>query len=128
MAKAKKNNKKSQIFEVVWYTLCALLALWGLTYIVLGIVAEAITSVDNPLLDASDTIKKLFGLGFLYWGLIILAIASVLAIIVLLINGKNTDREQEREARRAARLAHQPVQNSEPVENPEAVIDQETQE
>lgn len=100
-----KNVKAQKIFEIVWYAICGAVALWGLTYIVLGLVAGelGIHSSKNVLLQASNEIQNTFGLGFFYWGLIILAIAAVSAVIVLLIYAKRIDRDVEKTQRRAAR-------------------------
>ncbi len=105
-----KNNKKKlplHPFEIVWYALCALVGLWGLTYIVLGIIAEnlPITSEDKGLVKASAQFAKTFGLDFLGWGLIILAIAGIAAVIVLLLFSNKVDRDYEKTVRRAQRLA-----------------------
>ena len=101
--KAKRN--KSNIFEIIVYVLAGLIALWGLTYLVLGLIAENLNvlSSKNELLKASNTIKRLFGLGFVGWGMILLGIGALLAIIVLAANAKKSDRAFDREARRAAR-------------------------
>lgn len=100
-------KRKISIFEIVWYALTGAVAAWGLTYIVLGLVHSFYPSTisNNPLNDANATIVEKFGLGFLYWGLIILAIAVVAACVVLCIYAKTTDREAEKANRRAARLA-----------------------
>lgn len=101
--KKKVNGKK--IFEIVWYSVCGAVALWGLTYITLGIVAGelGIHSSENVLLQASKTIESTFGLGFFYWGMIILGIASICAVVVLMIFAKRVDRDFEKTQRRAAR-------------------------
>ena len=92
------------LFEIVWYSLMLGLGLWGLTYIVLGLIAQyaPIPDKDNVLLEGSNAIKQAFGLGFLPWGLIILAIATVGAVVVLLTLSKKADREFEKAQRRAA--------------------------
>lgn len=116
-----KKKLPVSIFEIVWYSLTGLVGIWGLVYIVLGLFAQfyPATNGNNPLKKASDVIESNFGLGFLYWGLIILGIAVVLAVIVLCINAKTADREVEKASRRAARLAAQ-------VETPETnVVDAE---
>jgi hypothetical protein len=104
MNMAKKLDSK-KVFEIVWYSLCGAVALWGLTYIVLGLVAGElmIHSSKNVLLQASNAIKEVFGLGFFYWGLIILTVATVAAVIVLLVFAKRVDRDFEKTQRRAAR-------------------------
>ena len=102
-----KKKLPISVFEIVWYSLTGAVGVWGLTYVVLGLVAQFYpgTNSNNPLKKASDVIAENFGLGFLYWGLIILGIAVVAAVAVLCINAKTADREVEKATRRAARLA-----------------------
>ena len=89
MAKRVKLNKKEPgkkrtvglaqlIFEIIWYTLCGLLGLWGLTYIVLGIVIQnlPITDESTGLAKVNEEFIETFKLDFFGWGLIILAIAA----------------------------------------------------
>ena len=92
------------IVEIVWYSLMGALGLWGLTYIVLGLVAAyaPIPDADNKLVDGNAVIVKNFGLGFFYWGLIILAVGAVGAVIALLLTSRKADREFEKSQRRAA--------------------------
>lgn len=106
-----KTQRKVSIFEIVWYSLTGAVGVWGLTYVVLGLVAAfyPATSENNPLEQANRVIAKYFGLSFLYWGLIIMAIATVCAVFVLCIYAKTSDREVEKAQRRAARLAAQNV-------------------
>ncbi len=101
-----KKKKQLSIFEIIWYSISGAIGLWGLVYIVLGIVANnlAIPSKNNELLKASEAIKNAFGLDFFGWGLILLALGTILAVIVLLIKAKDSDREYEKSIRRAARL------------------------
>ena len=98
--------KQLTLFEKVCYPVCALLILWGFTYVVLGLIADnlQVSSANNYLKQASDSLAKIFGLGFFGWGLIIFGIGVVIAVIVLLVNARNTDRDYERAQRRAARL------------------------
>jgi len=119
---AKKNKLPVSIFELVWYPICALVILWGLVYIVLGLVAKY--NDINALTDFEAGFKKLFGLGLYFWGLIIVAIGAVAAVVVMLFYAKIFDRASEREQRRSARLnalkkeekvvAEQPAEVSEP--------------
>lgn len=94
-------------FEIVWYSICTAFALWGLTYIILGLIAQnlAVPASKNYLAQASEALASVFGLGFFGWGLIILGVSAVAASIVLLVNAKKTDRDYEKAQRRAARLA-----------------------
>ena len=102
----KKNAKKLKlsVFEIVWYTLCALVFLWGLTYIVLGLIANYanIPDADNELLKASNAYAGVFKMGFFEYGLIHVGVAWLLALVVLLVYSKKSDREFEKEQRRAA--------------------------
>ena len=97
--------KKTKIFEIVWYSLCGAVALWGLTYVALGLIATflEVKASDNVLAIANENFANVFKLGFLPWGLIIISVAAVAAIIVLLVVGKKVDREQEKALRRQAR-------------------------
>ena len=106
MAK-KMNGKVLKIFETVWYTLCGAVAVWGLTYITLGLIAEYsdVPEKKNYLLQASNDLAKHFGLGFFYWGLIIFAIGMLAGVLVLLIIANTVDKTNEKAQRRAARLA-----------------------
>ena len=98
-------RRKTLIFtivELVWYPICALVILWGLTYVVLGLV----TKYNNitALTEFNTNFKKLFGLNLYFWGLIITAIGAVAGVVVMLFYAKTFDRASEREQRRSARL------------------------
>ena len=106
---SKKKTTKLPLhpFEFVWYTLCGLVGIWGLTYIVLGLIAEnlPIKSEDKGLVKVNLDFAKTFKLDFFGWGLIILAIAAVAIVVVLLLFSNKVDREFEKSTRRAQRLA-----------------------
>ena len=90
------------LFELIAYSVLGLIGLWGLVYIALGVSCEFITDYKSDLRVANDS----FGaLGFLYQGLIILGSALLVAVVILLIFAKNSDRDYEKAQRRAARLA-----------------------
>lgn len=128
----KQNKKKLPLhpFELVWYALCGLVGIWGLAYIVLGLVAEnlPVTSEDKGLVKVSGQFAKTFGLDFLGWGLIILAIAGIAAVIVLLVFSSKVDRDYEKNVRRAQRLAQLEAEEAkeEQVQN-EAIVDAEVE-
>ena len=63
---ANKKKLPVSIFELVWYPICALVILWGLTYVVLGLVTKYndIRSLD----EFEEGFTKLFGLGVYFWG------------------------------------------------------------
>lgn len=99
---AKKNKLPVSIIELVWYPICALVILWGLTYVVLGLVTKY--NNINALTEFDANFKKLFGLNLYFWGLIIVVIGAVAAVVVMLFFAKTFDRASEREQRRSARL------------------------
>ena len=106
---SKANKKKLPIhpLELVWYIICGGVGLWGLTYIVLGLVADnlPITAEDGDFVKANAEFAETFGLGWFHWGLIILGIAAVCAAVALLLLSNKADRDYEKTTRRAARLA-----------------------
>ena len=129
----KKNNKKLPLhpFEFVWYILVGLVGIWGLTYIILGLVASylPIKTEDPGLVQANAKILELFKLDFLGWGLIILAIAAVAAVVVLILFSNKIDRDYEKNVRRAQRLAQLEEEEAkeESIEEQKIVVDAEVQ-
>ncbi len=105
MAKTKK--LPIHPLEIIWYIICAKVVLWGLTYIVLGLVAQnlPLTATDPDFVEANNKFAETFGLDWLGWGLIITAIGAVAAVVVLLACAGKSDREFEKTSRRNARLA-----------------------
>ena len=103
MAK-KLSGKALKIFEIIVYSICGAVALWGLTYIVLGLIANY-GPIDNAIEEFNTSFTKLFKLGLFEWGLIIFCIGMGVGIIVLLSIATTVDKTNEKAARRAARLA-----------------------
>ncbi|MBR5996747.1 MAG: hypothetical protein IK028_01840 [Bacilli bacterium] len=99
---ANKKKLPVSIFELVWYPICALVILWGLTYVVLGLVTKY--NHINALKEFDAGFTKTFGLSLYFWGLIIIAIGVVAGVAVMLIFAKTFDHATEREQRRNARL------------------------
>ena len=123
---AKANKKKFPLhpFEFVWYVLTGLVGAWGLTYIVLGLVAQnlPVKSEDEGLVKVNGDFAKTFKLDFFGWGLIILALAAVAAVVVLLLFSNKVDRDYEKNVRRAQRMAQMEAEE-EKLEEQEEVID-----
>ncbi len=99
---ASKKKLPVSIFELVWYPICALVILWGLTYVILGLVTKY--NNINALTEFNTNFTKQFGLNLYFWGLIIVVIGVVAGVAVMLIFAKTFDRATEREQRRSARL------------------------
>ena len=97
------NKKRSiSIFEIIWYTLCVLVVLWGIAYVVLSLLNKY--NDFKGLNDFAKTFQKTFGLSLYYWGLIIIAIGAVAMSVVMIAFAKTFDRAADREQRRSARL------------------------
>lgn len=103
-----KNRKKALVVEIILYVVSGGLALWGLTYMILGLLAKylPILSSKNPLVSFDNTIANLFGLNSLYWGMIIFVIGALVAVLTLLYFAKSADRDFDKKERRKARLLH----------------------
>ena len=127
-----KKTKKASIFEIIWYSVTGALALWGLTFITLGVIVRNLKS-DADLVKANDGWQAAMKTSYFTAGIILLVVGVLLAVIVLLIFAKTADREVEKQQRRAARLAAASAadnQNEEPapVEEPSISIETPTEE
>ena len=100
---ANKKKLPVSIVELVWYPICVLVIIWGLTYVVLGLINKYNNDL-TALAEFNTNFKKLFGLNLYFWGLIIIAIGVVAGVAVMLFFAKVFDRATEREQRRSARL------------------------
>ena len=98
-----KKKLPLSIFEIVWYSICILVMIWGLVYVILGLIdgANDLTSLHKFMAD----FKKTFGLSMYFWGLIICAIGVVAGVTVMIIYAKTFDKAADREQRRSARLS-----------------------
>ena len=98
-----KKKLPLSIFEIVWYSICVLVMIWGLVYVILGLVdgANDLTSLHKFMAN----FKKTFGLTMYFWGLIIFAIGVVAGVTVMIVYAKTFDKAADREQRRSARLS-----------------------
>ena len=115
-----KKKLKISVKELVLYCICGAFALWGLIYIILGLFARFLPlTSEAPLVVADNTIRNLFGLGYLGWGLILFCSFAVIAAIVMTVFAKDVDKEYEKNQRRAARLNRNKVVIDAPVKEAE---------
>ena len=110
-----KKERKVSIFEIIWYSVSGAIALWGLTFITLGVIVRNLKSTSD-LAKADAAFKAAMKLNYFTWGIVTLVVGLVLALIVLLITAKKADREVEKQQRRAARLATANVVEEQPTE------------
>ena len=97
-----KKKLPLSIFEIVWYSICALVIVWGLIYVILSIVDKY---NDLSSLHAfANSFKATFGLALYFWGLIIIAIGAIAGVVVMILFAKTFDKAADREQRRNARL------------------------
>lgn len=98
-----KKKLPLSIFEIVWYSICVLVMIWGLVYVILGLIdgANDLTSLHKFMAN----FKKTFGLTMYFWGLIIFAIGVVAGVTVMIIYARTFDKAADREQRRSARLS-----------------------
>ena len=98
-----KKKLPLSLFEIIWYSICILVMIWGLVYVILGLIdgANDLTSLHKFMAD----FKKTFGLSMYFWGLIICAIGVVAGVAVMIIYAKTFDKAADREQRRSARLS-----------------------
>ena len=97
-----KKKLPVSLFELIWYPICIAVILWGLTYVVLGLVNQFndFSSLNSFCKDFKNTFK----LDLYFWGLIIIAIGVVAGVVVCLFFAKTFDKAADREQRRSARL------------------------
>ena len=118
---AKKNKLPVSIFELVWYPICALVILWGLTYIILGLITKY--NNINALIEFNTNFTKQFVLGLYFCGLLIVVFGVVAGVAVMLIFAKTFDRATEREQRRSARLNALKKEEKVVAEQPAEVVE-----
>ena len=99
-------KKKNKIIEICIYSLFGALAVWGLVYIILGLLASNLPIPDsqNALRSGDNVIRSHFGLGFFGWGLILFGVFGSLTAFSLIYFAKDVDKDYEKSQRRAARL------------------------
>ena len=99
----KTSTRKIHPVEIVFYSIAAVLAVVGLVSLTFGIVGHHLTV---PLDDNwIKTAEKSIVLDFRIWGLIFLASAALVAVIVLMIFASGADRAYEKTLRRQQRLS-----------------------
>ena len=116
MGTPKKLTRK----EIGWYVFSGIIGLIGLVFLVFGIVGDHFPGLyaDNWIASSENGwLKNWSGLGYRYWGIILIAAAAFIAIIALAVFAKEGDRDADRERRRAQRLGASPVVDVTPKED-----------
>ena len=107
----KTSTRKIKVVELVFYIISGILGLVGITSTVFGIVGHhlSVPRADNWIVTAEDNIV----LDFRIWGIILIASAALIAVIILVIFAQGTDRAYEKTLRRQQRLTASQVSEME---------------
>lgn len=95
--------------EFAWYVVAAIIAVFGLTLVILGVIGRYLPgSLDNNFVKNAE--KALANaihadLGFRVWGIIFLSAGVLLGVAALVFNARKADREVERKVRRQQRIS-----------------------
>lgn len=115
MASTKKLSKKEKFFYVV----ASLLAITGTVFLIFGIIGSHYPGLyeDNWVAASENSwLVNWSHMGYRWWGLILLGVGAIIAVITLAYFAKEGDRDTERAVRRAQRLALESEAKPEPSE------------
>lgn len=114
--------RKVSTKEFIWYLCCAAVAMLGIISIIFGIIGDHLdASFSNNVIKTFEEAKNI---NLRFVGLIILAVAVIVAICVLLFNAKKSERDIEKKIRREQRIAAQSTQTFEVKKAVEVVEEQ----
>ncbi|MBP5091327.1 MAG: hypothetical protein J6328_02065 [Bacilli bacterium] len=102
-----KKSKKLAKGEKVVYTIAACIALIGLTFIVFGLIGSYYPGKDSDnwvAISEKAWLSNWSHLGYRWWGVILLLIGTLVAVIGLTAYARSGDRDEERAIRRKQRL------------------------
>ena len=116
--KSPKNLSRKELF---WYVVASLIGVTGLVFLAFGIAGDHFPGLyEDNWIAASENgwLKNWSGLGYRYWGIILIAAGAFIAIVALAAFAKEGDRDADRARRRAQRLgAASPVVDVTPEED-----------
>ncbi|MFA5486181.1 MAG: hypothetical protein WC275_03775 [Bacilli bacterium] len=98
-------TKKDKVTELILYITYGLIALAGLTLVVLHIIGMNLENLSNALRTADESFAKTMKMSFLVFGSILIVLAGILSAITLAVNGQKAELIEEKKARRRQRLA-----------------------
>ena len=98
----KETKKQLPIKEIIWYIIAGFIAFGGVTMITFGLIGHFMNvPLEQNFIKQAE---KEIVLNFTWWGLILLALGALVAIITLLVFAKVYDRDVEKTIRRQQRL------------------------
>lgn len=90
--------------EIILYVVYSVLAVAGLTLIVLGIIGDLITLSTNPLAVADGKFAAKMKMSFTVFGTLVVVLNALFAAITLAAYGQKAELEADKKARRLQRL------------------------
>lgn len=125
---SKDKKLKLPVKEIVWYSIAGFFGLVGLVFVIFGVLGSHLPLKDNGdlnwVLESENAwLVNWSKMGYRWWGLILLGVGGLIAIVSLTLFARVGDRDEERAARRAQRLAleNEPVEvtaSEEPAQEP----------
>ncbi len=91
--------------ELALYIIYGVIALGGLTLVVLHMIGMNIANIENALRVADETFAKTMKMSFLVFGSLLVVLAGILSAITLAIYGNRAELDEEKRARRRQRMA-----------------------
>lgn len=112
-----QKTKRAKIWEIIFYVISSLLALFGLVLIVFSVIGDYLPK-DNFIKTAEKATLPIFGIsGFSwrYYGIILVFIALVIFLITVYVRSKSSDKSETLQENKSKRT----TLNVEVIENKE---------
>lgn len=111
-----KKSKKLAKGEITVYAIAAFIALVGITFIIFGLIGSHYPGKDSEnwvSISEKAWLVNWSHIGYRWWGVILLLVGALVAVIGLTAYARSGDRDEERALRRRQRLGVAPVQEVE---------------
>lgn len=116
--------KRAKIWEVIFYVISGLLALFGIILIIFSVIGDYLPR-DNFIKIAENATLPIFGInGFSwrYYGIILVFIALVIFLITVYVRSKSSDKSETLQENKSKRT----TLNVEAIESKEKQVTSET--
>ena len=111
-----KKSKKLAKGEITVYAIAAFIALVGIAFIIFGLIGSHYPGKDSEnwvSISEKAWLVNWSHIGYRWWGVILLLVGALVAVIGLTAYARSGDRDEERALRRRQRLGVAPVQEVE---------------
>lgn len=127
----KTRSKKEKLIlgftikQFIWFILALALIAYGLIFMTLGLIDDYNHIYGYVVTTPNESMKSMMGgIGFTYFGLMVILLGSVILAISLSLSERIEDREREKEARKKQRLrsfedeeVNSSLVNSQPIQS-----------